>query len=267
MCRWFIYYGENISLKKILIDPENSIIKQSYSKKFTPYIKNNWRDNKINVDGYGIGFLFDDKNYFLYKSTDSPWNDNNLKNIIPLFKTKLFFGHVRAIKPELNRCYSFVHQVNCHPFKYKDYMWIHNGNIKNFCKIKLDIIKKIKPQFISLINGNTDSEYVFYLFLTFLEKNRNLKKTMMVLINYLSTFLKNKVSSMNFAVTDKKNVIATRYINSDHEDPPSLYYKLENKKIYISSEPIDYIEKGWTLIKKNVMISIDKKLKLTTMYL
>ena len=33
-------------------------------------------------------------------------------------------------------------------------------------------------------------------------------------------------SSINIAITDGETVIATRYRNSDHEEPPSLYFHL-----------------------------------------
>ena len=45
--------------------------------------------------------------------------------------------------------------------------------------------------------------------------------------------------TMNFGVTDGETIISTRYINSDSEEPPSLYYKKYNDNIIISSEPIE----------------------------
>merc|ERR1719499_428583 len=36
-------------------------------------------------------------------------------------------------------------------------------------------------------------------------------------------------SSLNFAVTDGRNVVVTRYRNGAHSEPPSLYYALCKK--------------------------------------
>ena len=57
MCRWLIYFGNEILLKEILFNGENSIIKQSYKKTFTPFLEEpNKRDHEINADGFGIGW-------------------------------------------------------------------------------------------------------------------------------------------------------------------------------------------------------------------
>ena len=48
MCRWLIYFGNEILLKEILFNGENSIIKQSYKKTFTPFLEEpNKRDHEI----------------------------------------------------------------------------------------------------------------------------------------------------------------------------------------------------------------------------
>lgn len=252
MCRWFIYYGEPVNLNYILFNHNHSIIKQSYKKRYTPFLNvPNKRDHEVNVDGFGIGFYYDDsKNPVLYKSVKTPWNDFNIKNISKIIESKLIFSHVRAIKRFSK---GLIHEFNCHPFNINNFMFMHNGDIKDFSKMKKKIIQKMDNHIFSLLKGNTDSEYTFGLILTFLKDsvidNKNIKLAIIKTIKFLNSITDN-VISFNIAITDGIHIIFTRYINNK-ERPPSLYYRIDkDKNICISSEPIDY-EKDWKFVPKN----------------
>ena len=80
----------------------------------------------------------------------------------------------------------------------------------------------------------------------------------MTLIKIIISLNNNKTSSFNLALTDGKSIICTRYINSDDEDPPSLYIKQQNGQVYIASEPLYTEETDWKLISKNTAILINE---------
>jgi glutamine amidotransferase len=262
MCRWLIYIGDNITINNILFDGHNSIIKQSYKKTFTPFLEEpNIRDHIINADGFGVGWY--NINFLepcLYISTNTPWSDINIRRVSRYIESKLIFAHIRAIKP---LSISLVHEYNCHPFTHKNFMFMHNGDLKNFINFKKRIINDLDDDVYKIIKGNTDSEYAFALFLNFLDKDLfinggNLdyilfKKNVIKLIEKLIDYGDNIPMSMNFAFTDGKTIICTRYINADDE-PPSLYYRILNNNIIISSEPVDY-DDSWVYIKKNSIIT------------
>jgi predicted glutamine amidotransferase len=262
MCRWLIYYGDIIKLHDILFDGHNSIIKQSYKKTFTPFLgEPNVRDHEINADGFGVGWFQNDMNDpCIYISTNTPWSDINIKRLSKYIDSKLIFTHIRAIKP---LSISIVHEYNCHPFSHKNFMFMHNGDLKNFIDFKKKIINDISDDIYKIIKGNTDSEYAFGLFLNLLEEKFFLnggflepnifKSKIIELIKNLIKYGNNEPMSMNFAFTDGKTVVSTRFINSD-EEPPSLYYRILNNNIIISSEPIDYDE-SWNYIEKNSIVT------------
>jgi predicted glutamine amidotransferase len=55
-----------------------------------------------------------------------------------------------------------------HPFRFKEWLFAHNGKIEGFLEIKERLLEAI-PSFIGRnIKGETDSELVFHLFLSFL---------------------------------------------------------------------------------------------------
>ena len=248
MCRWFIYFGNKIIIKNILYDHNNSIIKQSYKNKYTPFLEN-IRDHEVNVDGFGIGWFHNKNNIITYKSTKTPYTDFNFKNISKILKSNLIFAHIRAIKPFSS---NIVHELNCHPFNYKNLLFMHNGDIKNFLKIKVEIIKKINKIYLNEIKGTTDSEYIFYLILSFIEKKNldDIQKSIIETINFLNSLKNIGIYSFNIAITNGKFVIFTRYINNENDTPPSLYFKNDIVNILISSEPIDYND-NWNIVPKN----------------
>ena len=269
MCRWFIYFGTKSNLKVLLCAPTNSLVKQSYKQPNTPFLDiPNERDHDINVDGFGLGWY--DKRYLepcLYANIKPPWNDINLFNLSKVIDVNLLFAHIRAIKP-FSR--AIVHEYNCHPFHFKNFIWMHNGDIAGFSNYKKQIIIKLKDIILNNIKGNTDSEYTFALFLNKLEDNiitnggyldpeyfkNKIIETLKLLINIAKNNNPKNVLSMNFAVTDGKTIICTRYINSKKENPPSLYYRKRNTNLIISSEPINKKEKEWKLIGKNKIIVV-----------
>ncbi len=250
MCRWFIYFGNKINLESILYDHKNSILKQSFKKKFTPFLEeNNKRDHEVNVDGFGIGWYINKKQYpTFYKCTKTPWSDFNFKRLSKILHSNLIFAHIRAIKPFSE---GLIHEFNCHPFCYKKILFMHNGDFKNFNKYKKKIIEKIDNKLLLLIKGTTDSEYIFYLILTIAKEiftYENIKKSILETINIINEISKNTIS-LNIAITNGDYIIFTRYINND-ENPCSLYFKDFKTYILISSEPIDY-DDDWSCIPRN----------------
>ena len=62
---------------------------------------------------------------------------------------------------------SSVQQTNCHPFRHDRWLFMHNGYINEFATIKRDLVLAVGPSLYPLIAGQTDSEILFFLALTF----------------------------------------------------------------------------------------------------
>lgn len=262
MCRWMCYFGIDTNLYSLLYDPPNSIFKQCYHPPYTPTVDTeNPRDNAINVDGFGIGLYQNKSIPFIYTSVKTPWSDINLKRIAQYMNSHLFFAHIRGVKPFNEN--SFIHELNCHPFTYKRYMMQHNGFISGYKKIKSAILSMLNDNALEVIKGNVDSEDIFALFINQfsmdeLDKQLPIEKIYEYLLNTIKIIISlnnNKSSSFNIAISDGNQIICTRYINSETEDPPSLYIKKYDNHILICSEPI-YYEDDWILVPKNTSIFI-----------
>jgi predicted glutamine amidotransferase len=116
----------------------------------------------VNGDGFGLGwFVQDNAEPARYRSTEPAWNDENLREITRTLDSPSFITHVRAAIG------SPVQQSNCHPFRHDRTLFVHNGFIKDFHRIKLDVVLAVDRDLYPQIVGSTDSEHMFYLALTF----------------------------------------------------------------------------------------------------
>lgn len=58
-------------------------------------------------------------------------------------------------------------KTNCHPFRHGSWLFVHNGVIRGYDKLKWDLAFNIDPALFPAIQGTTDSELMFNLALTF----------------------------------------------------------------------------------------------------
>jgi predicted glutamine amidotransferase len=97
----------------------------------------------------------------VFHSTEPAWNDRNLHELSAHAKSGRVFAHIRASTG------SAVQQTNCHPFRHGNWLWMHNGLIRDFPTVKRDLVLAVEPGLYPGIEGSTDSELFFYLALTF----------------------------------------------------------------------------------------------------
>ena len=152
MCRWISYSGNPIALDELLIKPKISLIDQSMSSRMTA--------KPTNGDGFGVGWYNQQGEPGVYRSVQPAWNDQNLKELAHHIQSSLFLAHVRRSTG------TPVQQSNCHPYRYGNWLFVHNGLLRDFQKIKRDLTLAIDPSLYPQLSGSTDSELMFFLALT-----------------------------------------------------------------------------------------------------
>lgn len=178
----------------------------------------------------------------------------NFKPSAHIFRSPLFFGHVRAASIG-----SPTTEANCHPFTYDKYLWMHNGGISDFHLVKRKIVSQLSDEAFNMMRGNTDSEHIFALFLTVLGEMENtpnmdtaneephiqMKNALLETITRINDMCREalitKPSLLNFAITDGKTLIATRYANVSTSGSPSLYFSSGSKWVKSVLNPGEYI--------------------------
>jgi len=153
MCRWMAYSGSPLSLEDLLYRPENSLIDQS--------LHSHLGAETTNGDGFGVGWYGDKHTPGVYRSVEPAWNDRNLRNLAAHIRSQLVLAHVRAAIG------SAVQETNCHPFCYGQWLFMHNGFIGDFHKVKRDLVLAVDPSLYPSIEGSSDTEIFFFLALTF----------------------------------------------------------------------------------------------------
>jgi predicted glutamine amidotransferase len=61
-----------------------------------------------------------------------------------------------------------LRRENIHPFRFKEWMFAHNGTVQGFEAIQAKMQASMPPFLLRSIRGETDSENLFYVFLSFL---------------------------------------------------------------------------------------------------
>lgn len=61
---------------------------------------------------------------------------------------------------------------NCHPWSFDRLMWMHNGGISDFHRIKRALQAELSEDLFLFPTGNTDSEWAFALFLSKVKRER-----------------------------------------------------------------------------------------------
>ncbi len=279
MCRFLIYKGAEMLMADLLTRAEQSLIRQSFGARE--------RAEPLNGDGFGVGWYVPeiDPVPCVFTSIRPAWSDRNLHRLADKVQSACFFAHVRAASPGL-----LVSEANCHPFQFEHYLWMHNGAIAEFGKIKRTLRNSLSDQSYGYIQGTTDSEHAFAVFLDCLaaEKGapgaetmaRAMRETMARLDGWARDAGVRDASRCNFAVTDGHSIVVTRYANGENPRCESLYVaeaeRFENvngrldmrqsgngtRAVIVASEPLGGDRAGWASVPENHMVVTGPDLKL-----
>jgi len=279
MCRFIAYQGAPISMSKLLYEPKNSLIHQSYHAQE--------REEPLNGDGFGVAWYAQEiePTPATFVSIQPAWNNRNLRNIARKIRSNCIFAHIRAASK------GNVSENNCHPFDYKNLLFMHNGDIGGFREIKRTLRMNLADEIYDWIQGETDSEHFFALFLDNLLRNggeqtsenfvATLKETFVQLKEILKKNGVNKPVLLNVAITNGDFMVATRYVSGAGAKPNTLYhsegsrYECHNgvcemvqadssqHAVLIVSEKLTDIKEDWHEVPVNHFVAVDKNLSVS----
>jgi predicted glutamine amidotransferase len=219
MCRWLAYSGSPILLEELLYKPEHSLIDQSLHSRLGV--------ETTNGDGFGVGWYGPDaQTPAVFHSIEPAWNDRNLREVAGHVLSPLFLAHIRASTG------TAVQQTNCHPFRHGRWLWVHNGLVRDFHRVKRELALAVDESLFPQMEGSTDSEMLFYLALTFgLEENPPAAVERMVghVEEVGHRHGTEHPIQMTIGTTDGSSVWAFRY--SSEGKSRSLYYSTDMRSV------------------------------------
>jgi len=260
MCRWLAYSGAPIHLDEVLFKTEHSLIDQSL-RAADP-------TTTTNGDGFGIGWYGQRDVPGVYKDIRPAWNDTNLQALAAQIESRMFLAHVRATTG------SPVQRTNCHPFSHRKWLFVHNGLINEYDKLRRDLAFAISPELFPLIRGTTDSELMFLLALTFgMEGDVQAGISRMAgLVEHIAEL--NEVDNalqMTLGISDGESLYAVRYstvgesrslFHSAHRDatmeiaPDAGRFSRDARAIV--SEPLSDLEADWIPVPEASFVAITR---------
>lgn len=260
MCRLFGFRSDTPGrVHESLVHEANSLRVQS-------------REHK---DGWGIASYEDGALPRVARGTGPAHEDPEFERVASRVSSHAVIAHVRQasvgpIRPE-----------NAHPFTFGPWTFAHNGTLQRFADHALELERRIAPEFRALIQGDTDSERCFYLFLTELRRtgpleNRSVEDVACALTTTAREVVRitepgaPKPSSTNFLGTDGRLMVCTRRhrtlffserkkrATSDAVVRPKDGERL--RQIVIASEKLE-TESHWFEAPEESVIAVDHELR------
>ena len=241
MCRWLSYRGPAIYLEELLYEPKHSLIDQSLHalEAKTP----------TNGDGFGVGWFGGRQTPGTYHEILPAWNDANLKSLAHQIHSNNFFAHVRASTG------TATSRANCHPFSYRNWLFMHNGQVGEYHKLRRALESRIPDDLYIERKGTTDSEAIFYMMLgNGLEEDPvgAANKTLGQVVDMMDQAGIRSAFRMTSVFSDGERYFALRFSTDDK--PPTLYYCDENDKLILVSEPLDSDTSAWKEVPPSTML-------------
>jgi len=271
MCRFALYLGPPIQLSSLVLDPVNSIIRQSFHSRA--------QDDPLNGDGFGIAWYVPELSDTpaLFRSVTPAWNNTNLLELARVVQSHLILAHVRAATKHGGQSES-----NCHPFRSGRYAFMHNGDVGGFAQVRRPLLARLSDAAFDLIQGNTDSEHLFALVLDELQRTPGegvehlgavLQRVVAQTVELVALHARGEPCYLNFALTDGREAAACRFTTKAGYDGESLFchtgraYVCEHGvcrmlapvrgrgSVLVSSEPLSD-DPGWDPVPRNSLVLV-----------
>jgi glutamine amidotransferase len=113
-------------------------------------------------DGWGVAFYVDGAPH-VTRSPTTALGDALFHRLSGVVSSETVLAHVRKATQGSSTIF------NCHPFQYGRWVFAHNGDIPNFEAKREALLTRVSPRFRRFILGETDSEVLFFVFLSALE--------------------------------------------------------------------------------------------------
>jgi glutamine amidotransferase len=163
MCRVFAYLGDPVPLHGPLFEAENSLVTQSVAARLM---------SLLNIGGFGLtawdAYSHDPTRPYTYRTPGVPVFDRNLSALAEKVRATAAIAHVRGVIYDPGQT---VGPQNLHPFRFPGarVALAQNGDLYGFGDMRYDMLEFVEPRLARMIEGTTDTEWVYALLLSQLD--------------------------------------------------------------------------------------------------
>jgi len=246
MCRWIAYSGVPRPLEHYVISQDHSLVEQSRRALQST--------TGVNGDGFGLGWFGSHTEPGLFRDLRPAWSDENLRYLCRHLISHQYFAHVRAATG------TAVTRQNCHPFACGRWLFMHNGFIGGWNRLRRRIEGLIPDDLYPSRLGTTDSEALFLAIL-----GQGLNGTTMnndpvsAAVSTLSTvcsILGREPFRFTSALANGDSIYAFRFAFNDRAN--TMYYRYAEGDLIVVSEPLDGRQDSWIEVPEDTVL-VSKK--------
>jgi predicted glutamine amidotransferase len=127
-----------------------------------------------------------------------------------------------------------VNEANCHPFRWRQYLGMHNGDIGDFGLLRRRLLASVADEAFANVYGSTDSEHLFALYIDSLlgideadpalRMAQALARTIRRTLELVHSAGAGSPSYLNVAIADGECAVVSRFTDAADGVPESLYY-------------------------------------------
>lgn len=232
MCRFLAYLGAPVFIADLVCTPAHSLVRQS--------LRCTEGKAATNGDGFGLGWYAERPEPGLYREIRPAWSDENLRSLCSQVRSRLFFAHVRASTGTATT------RANCHPFAFGRHMFMHNGQVGGYARIRRRIEELIPDALYSARLGTSDTEALFLAALADSLDTAPVEAMAHTLGRVHEVMQREEVVEplrVAAAYTDGEDLHAFRWASDARA--PSLYWRQDEAGFVLASEPFDDRQRGW----------------------
>jgi glutamine amidotransferase len=163
-------------------------------------------------------------------------------------QSHLYFAHVRAATG------TAVTRPNCHPFACGKWLFMHNGFVGGWSRLRRQVEALIPDELYPSRIGTTDSEAIFLAILgAGIERPVTAAETVLArLTDLVNQTAPGDRLRFTAALANGRDFYAFRYAANDRAT--TLYYRESETGIVVVSEPLDRDHKTWVAVPENSVV-------------
>ncbi|UUY51095.1 ergothioneine biosynthesis protein EgtC [Streptomyces yangpuensis] len=221
MCRHLAYVGPEVTLGRLLSEPEHSLVRQSWEPRRQQH-------GTVNADGFGIGWYAEgDPVPARYRRAGPIWGDLTFTDLARVVRSGAVLAAVRDATLA-----GADGEAAAAPFTDGPWLFSHNGAVRNWPESAAPLAAALPPKDLLQLAARTDSALVWALVRRRLRAGDDLGTALAEPVRELSSAAPG--SRLNLLLTDGAAIAATAWGDS-------LWYLTDpgGGRTVVASEPYD----------------------------
>jgi glutamine amidotransferase len=241
MCRHLAYVGPPVTLDRLILEPEHSLLRQASAPRYQTH-------GLFNADGFGVGWYDRDARVepARYRTTRPLWSDTSFASFAGLVRSGAVLAAVRSASPGMP-----VEETSTAPFTDSAWLFSHNGFVPDFDgETGRALRHNLSEARVQKIAGGTDSELLFTLVLDRLDAGASPADALASVVALVEQ--QQSDTRLNLLLTDGERVAATACRNS--------LFVLDDRErtgaVVVASEPYDD-RAAWEAVADRSVVELD----------